>query len=361
MLKVLFITRKWPPAVGGMETYSVELTKQLSKICNLSVRALPGHPDGKPPSLVSLTFFVMSSMIFIAMRRRYDVIHIGDLVLWPLAVVAGVLQPAARLLATAHGLDILYGSRQGMLPKFYRLYLAMGVVLTAKKLKVIANSNSTADLCRNKGFANVEVVTLGVQLKNKLTAVTLNIKPYVLFVGRLVTRKGAGWFAQNVLPLVDENIKLVVVGKRRDESEWRKLSNNRRVEYRGIVTNDELLELRRSALVILMPNIPTGGNDIEGFGLTALEAAADGGILLASGIEGIVDAVVDGETGFLLPAENASAWAKKIDEVSKWSSEDRSLFIHRAREVIEERFSWERVARNTLNFYEDCTSKEGVN
>jgi phosphatidyl-myo-inositol dimannoside synthase len=147
---------------------------------------------------------------------------------------------------------------------------------------------------------------------------------------------------------------MVVVGNRWDESEWQILAKNARVDYRGVVTNEELLELRRSALVVLMPNITTEGNDIEGFGLTALEAAADGGVLLASGIEGIVDAVVDGETGFLLPAKNATAWAKKIDEVSKWSSEDRSLFIHRAREVIKERYSWKQVARDTHKIYEDC-------
>ena len=35
MLNVLFVTRKWPPAVGGMETYSLELSKELSKKCEV--------------------------------------------------------------------------------------------------------------------------------------------------------------------------------------------------------------------------------------------------------------------------------------------------------------------------------------
>lgn len=352
MLKVLLITRKWAPAVGGMETYSLELSKELSIICNLSVRALPGRPDGKPPAPLSLASFVLSSMLFIAMRKRYDVIHIGDLVLWPLALVARIFQPSARLVITAYGLDIVYGSRKGLLPTIYRLYLALGVKLTSKKLCVIAISNATADLCRNAGLPNVAVVTLGVPPPNKQAADACDIRPYVLFVGRLVKRKGAAWFAENVLPLIDRHIKMVVVGKQWDASEWHVISSNPRIEYQGVVTNKELFELRRAALVVLMPNISTGGNDIEGFGLTALEAAADGGVLLASGIEGIVDAVVDDKTGFLLPSEEPSAWAKKIDEIRSWSSEDRSLFIQKAHRIIESQYSWAQVARNTLKIYQ---------
>lgn len=359
MLKVLFITRKWAPAVGGMETYSLELSKELSKICDLSLHVLPGRPTGKPPTLLSLASFVLSSMLFIVMRRGCDVIHIGDLVLWPLGLVARIFHPSARLVVTAYGLDIVYGSRKGLLPKIYRLYLALGVILIAKRLQVIAISNATAELCRNVGFPNVLVVTLGVSPLKTQVGEACDIKPYVLFVGRLVKRKGAAWFAENVLPLVDNHLKMVVVGKRWDDSEWNMISNNPCVEYRGVVTNEEIFELRRSAIAVLMPNIPSDGKDIEGFGLTALEAAADGGVLLASGIEGIVDAVVDGETGFLLPSEEPSAWAKKIDEICRWSSEDRRLFIQQAHRIIEKKYSWPQVAHNTLKAYQGCESTRG--
>ncbi len=148
MLKVLFITRKWPPAVGGMETYSLELSKELSKICDLNIRTLPGRPDGTPAYSSVARFFVLSSMFFIAIRRRSEIIHIGDLVLWPLGLVAQIFQPSARLIITAYGLDIVYGSRVGVCyPRKIILgsYLALGVILIAKRLRVIAISNATAD------------------------------------------------------------------------------------------------------------------------------------------------------------------------------------------------------------------------
>jgi glycosyltransferase involved in cell wall biosynthesis len=51
---------------------------------------------------------------------------------------------------------------------------------------------------------------------------------------------------------------------------------------------------------------------MEGFGLAILEAAMRGTLTVASGIEGIRDAVIDGQTGILLDAEEPDAWAERI-------------------------------------------------
>ena len=352
MMRVLFVTRKWPPAIGGMETYSVGLTSELRHMCDLSVRRLPGRGDGRPPSLFGLARFMLLSMLAVAAGRRVDVIHIGDLVLWPLAVVARIFQSRARVVITAYGLDVVYGTRKGILPAIYRLYLALGVWLCGKRVWVIAISRSTADLCQAIGFRDVVAVPLGVCASSEDAEAVGEVEPYVLFVGRLVRRKGARWFIENVLPLIDSRIRFVVVGRQHDESEWEAVSTSPRVEYRGVVSDDELRRLRRAALAVVMPNIPTGGQDFEGFGLTALEAAADGGVLIASGIEGIVDAGVDGETGFLLPALDAPAWATKIREINQWSPDKRVSFVGRAKEVIRTKCSWARVARETLENYQ---------
>jgi glycosyltransferase involved in cell wall biosynthesis len=65
----------------------------------------------------------------------------------------------------------------------------------------------------------------------------------------------------------------------------------------------------RAADVVVMPNIATPDVvDVEGFGLAAVEAAALGGRLLASSIDGITDAVADGVTGTLVPPGDAASW-----------------------------------------------------
>jgi glycosyltransferase involved in cell wall biosynthesis len=336
-----------------METYSVELVRELSNLCDLTVRRLPGREDGRPPSLAALFRFMFLSIAAIAVGRRFDAILVGDLLLWPLAFAARLFQPSAGLAIAAHGTDIGFTRRHGVVPTIYRRYLALGVKSCPKKMKVIANSGYTAECCRMWGFSDVTPLPLGVSVLSDDDVGAIEVQSHILFVGRLARRKGVGWFVDNVLPLLASELKLMVIGPSWDESEWSSISGNTRVVYGGVVTSRDVLRcLRRSALAVVVPNIPTG-QDFEGFGLTALEAAADGGVLLASAIEGIIDAVVDGETGFLLPALDAEAWAKRISEISRWPHERRRAFVQRAQETVLSRFSWASVAQTTLKLCQD--------
>lgn len=350
MRRVLFISRKWPPAIGGMETYAVKLCEALALRCELETRVLPGRAQGTPPSLARLAMFLIGSFPFLLRRRAY-VVHIGDLVLWPLALAARWLRTAPHVAVTAYGLDVIYGRRRGLLPKLYALYLGVGARLIGRRVRIIAISHETARLCRDAGFAHVSVVTLGVDAPAAPPNGEQVPGDFVLFVGRLVRRKGAGWFVRHVLPLLPPHLRLVVVGKAWDADEVLALRQEARVEYRELVSGPDLFALRREALVVVMPNIPSEGKDIEGFGLTAVEAGADGGVLIASGIEGIVDAVVDGVTGFLLPASDAQAWAAKIEQVDRWSAAERAAFLRACQAEISARYTWQAVAEQTLAAY----------
>jgi Glycosyltransferase len=333
-----------------METYAVKLSEALAGCCELETRVLPGRAQGSPPGLIRLAIFLIGSFPFL-LRRRACVVHVGDLVLWPLALAARWFRTAPHIAVTAYGLDVIYGRRSGLLPKLYACYLGAGARLIGRHVQVIAISHETARLCRDAGFTRVTVVTLGVDAPAPPPATILPPGNFVLFVGRLVRRKGAGWFVRNVLPLLPGHLRLVVVGKAWDADELAAVLDHARVEYRDVVSGTELLQLRREALVVVMPNIPSAGTDIEGFGLTAVEAGADGGVLLASGIEGIVDAVVEGVTGFLVPAGVASAWAAKIEQVALWSSTERASFVRACQAEIAVRYTWQAVAEQTFAAY----------
>lgn len=361
MLSVLFITRKWPPAIGGMETYSVELTQELSKLTHLTTLKLAGKTNGKPPSLPKLFLFLLGAASKIIFSKPYDVVHVGDMVQWPLCLLTFLFKPSSKVLITAYGLDIVYSKRKGIKPKIYGIYLWLGKTLLGEKLNVIAISTFTAGLCMEAGFKKVTVVPLGVRIKSDNAFYKndrlVDSSPYLLFVGRLVSRKGIGWFINNVLPSLDKNIQLIVVGKQWDETEFHIIQNNSRVKYFDYVSDEKLRELRMNSIAVLMPNIPSNGLDVEGFGLTAIEATADGGILLASAIEGIVDAVIDGKTGFLLPSQNTQAWVAKINEIQKWTNEERDNFIHRGLTEIQKNFTWEAVATKTLTCYQTAINE----
>ncbi len=98
-----------------------------------------------------------------------------------------------------------------------------------------------------------------------------------------------------------------------------------------------------------MPNIQVDGDE-EGFGLVALEASIRGTYVLAAGIEGITDAVIDGENGSLLPTGDAQAWAKKIKELL--SDKPRlAVLSEKGKHFTRANYSW----NNMVNGYKEVS------
>ena len=346
--KVLFIARKWPPAVGGMEVYSYELVNELRGRTTLDLRKLPGRPDGRPPSFWSLTGFgITTALSLLAKGTDCDVAHGGDMAVWPLVWLAKLRNRQIQPVLSAHGTDIALAHRRGILAGLYRVYVSLGAWLLPSVV-VLANSKATANLCRNIGFSSVLVVPLAARIKTDTQRAP---EPFLLFVGRLVPRKGCAWFIRNVLPKLNLKFKLVVAGPVWNADEEQALAEPR-VEFRGAVLGDELIHLYQAATAIVIPNIDIGINGFEGFGLSAVEGAAAGGVVLASRLHGICDAVHDGVTGFLLTAEDSDAWVNKISEVTNWTQERRQAFVDRSRATIACDYSWPRVANETVAVYQ---------
>lgn len=352
-MKVLFVTRKWPPAVGGMETYSVELTRALEPSVDLKTLYLPGKEDGGPPSMLSMLFFILTSTWYIIRHgRKFDVIHIGDFVLAPLGFISKVFAPKSKVTIMIHGLDILFGNRAGALAAIYRVYQAI-----ISKMPIadhyIVNSENTGDICTSKNLTPVTVIPLGVNTQLPYVD-TCDHKNRILFLGRLVTRKGALWFANNVLPLLGEQYEFVVVGKTWDQSEQDGLQDLDKVNLVGYASDELLAEIKHQTCVAVMPNQPSDNQtDVEGFGLVAAELGVQGMPLIASNIEGLTSAVIDKETGFLLPHDDVAAWVAKINQIAEWQADIRKQFSVQCRAKAIEYYNWERVANDTIAVYQD--------
>lgn len=82
------------------------------------------------------------------------------------------------------------------------------------------------------------------------------------------------------------------------------------IEVLGVRTNDEISELMGRAAVVVSPTL-----GIETFGRVAAEAAARGTPVVASDLGGLAEIVVDGVTGRLVPAGDATAFADAVEEL----------------------------------------------
>lgn len=346
---VLFITRKWPPAVGGMETYSHRLSGELAKHVPVQTVALPGAPSGLPPGPVALIGFALRATgAYLSRQEPPAILHIGDLASWPLALLRWLRTPRPAVVLSAHGTDVSYPRRKGWKGRLYGAYLKLGARLNADAA-VIANSAATASAAMETGWRGATIVPLATDLTASDSLPTP--EPHLLFAGRLIEQKGCSWFVRSVLPQLPDRIRLKVAGPVWDKAEAIVLEHPR-VDYLGLLDKDELVEAYRRALCVVVPNIELPSGEFEGFGLVAVEAAAVGGLVVAAATGGLIDAVEDGVTGFSVPSGDADAWRAKILDVWSWDPKARRQFLRRAMARCGEAYCWRRVAGDVLKVYD---------
>ncbi len=139
--------------------------------------------------------------------------------------------------------------------------------------------------------------------------------PTILHVGRLVDVKGARYlllaFAAVAQSLPDA--RLVIIGEgplqRPLQALARSLGLGHRIRFLGAMRHAEVLHWMRRAAMLVLPSVRTNTGRVEGLGMVALEAAASGVPVIGSRLGGIPEAVLDGQTGLLVPERNADALA----------------------------------------------------
>ena len=347
--KITFISRKWPPAMGGMETYSEMLSSRLQDHGEVEVFALPGHADGSTPRPWELVWFgVKTAVLLLGASRPASVVHVADMASWPLALVARLRCPAARRILSANGTDVSFPARGGATGRLYGAYLRLGARLLGP-VTVVANSAATASAAARFGYRDTVVVPLAAEatLEGEVPEIAGQT---ILFSGRLIRLKGCRWFIENVLPELPEAMVLEVAGTIWDDNERAALEAPR-VRYLGRLDQPALYRRMAAAMCVIVPNIELENGEFEGFGLVAVEAAMVGGVVVAARHAGLREAVRDGETGFLVTPGDAARWIERITDIAGWVPERRAKFTERARAAAARYYNWDRVARDTVRHY----------
>lgn len=333
-MRVLFVTRKYPPRIGGMESLSYGLTTGFPEPkTTIALRQSQKH-------LVWFLPYVIARVALTA--HRYDVVHLGDALLSSAGFLPRLF--GRKVAVSVHGLDLTYR------PWVYQTYLK----LCLRADVFIANSGSTQRLAKARGLEPVCAISIGVseryfsvshathrdaELEQKRAG-----RVVLVTLGRLVRRKGAAWFVRNVLPRLPGVLYLVIgVGADREEilRAAGETGTSDRVWLVGSVSDARLLDLLGSSDVFVMPNIAVPG-DIEGFGIVAIEAAASGLPVVASRLEGIPDAIADGANGRLVPSGEAAAFVAALTELASDSAE-RLRQGERGRAYTEQHNSWPQI------------------
>lgn len=338
---VRFITRKWAPAMGGMETYCIRLTGELGKTHRLDIIALPGKPDGDVPSPGAMIGFGLKTAVRLLFAKPVKIVHLGDVAIWPLGWIASLRHPKSRIILSAHGSDLNYATKDTLLGRLYAAYVKAGTRLMGGS-RLIANSDWIADLAEQLGFQNVTKVALATDIRSNIPAGPHNQS--LFFAGRITPSKGLSFIVNQVLPRMENPPRIRVAGTIWDAEEAKTLESPL-VDYLGNLGPDQLIAEYGQSMAAIVPSLGK-----EGFGLVAAEAAACGAVVIASDHSGLAE-VVTPDIGLLADSNAPEQWIAAIEEVRSWTTEKRAAFTKGSQSIASTRYDWDRVARETAAVY----------
>lgn len=313
-MKILFIARTYAPFVGGMEKFASDFYSNLQNYAHIQLLA---NTHGKRKII---QFFFKAAIYLMFNARKFEIIHFNDAVLAPLIMIIRIFSKA-KISFTVHGLDIVYSKfcyQQLIIPFLrkadrifpvsqYTMKQCLERQIPEHKLLVIPNGLVFSEI---KGCSNEGKKTLSFKLSD-----TFKDQHILLSLGRLIKRKGHVWFIENVCVNLPDSYIYIIAGNGREFDHIaeviRKRKLDKRIRLLGFVSEEEKACLFEMADLFIMPNI-FDDNDQEGFGIVLLEAGSYSLPTIASNIEGIKDAIIDGVTGILIEEKNANGFIDGI-------------------------------------------------
>ena len=403
-MRVGLMTREYPPQVyGGAGVHVEYLSRELAKLIEVEVhcwgpqRADEGnlHVIGdEPPAEVTAgtdakfkTAVDALALNLSQMKElgRIDIVHTHT---WYVSMAGFLAKKLYNIpfVLTTHSLEPLRAWKAEQLGSGYAMSSWMERTAILDADAIIAVSHGTkADILRaypEVDAAKVHVIYNGIDLHeyHKTTATDALVKygvdvsaPYVLFVGRITRQKGVVHLVEAVKYL-PKGMQLVlcagapdtpeIAAEMRAGVEAAQAAGGNIVWIEKMVTKPEAIELYSNCRVFCCPSV------YEPFGIINLEAMACGAPVVASATGGILEVVVDGVTGYLVPFEPDSVTGFPVDadrfarDLAARITElmgDAELCASMGdagRKRVEQIFAWESVAAQTVKLYRGLLSEK---
>ncbi len=234
-------------------------------------------------------------------------------------------------LVTFHGYDITI-SRQAIWRSGRLLYYQL--IFHEEKLKrkaaaFIAVSKFIRQKLIDQGYPKEKIIQhyIGVDTTKFFPAATKTDERYILCVGRHTEKKGIDTLLRAFAKIAAKHpsVSLIQVGKgpltKNLQTLTKKLGIDKQVRFLGSQPHEKVMQLMRAAEILALPSQTAKDGDCEGLPIVILEASACSIPVVSTYHSGIPEAVLDGETGFLVAEKDEIAFAQRLD----YLLDDRAL------------------------------------
>ncbi len=396
-MRNLFVTQDYGPDLGGMARRHVELcrrfgdgeetTMSVSTVASPNAAAFDQHEDYRiyrqPFPFERANRFSnqlrWARWLTSGRAPAYDVIHCGNIRPVGYGVRWANRQLGVPYLVYVNGGDLLRERRKSQRSSMKRMSArsilgnASGIVATSKWV-----ADLSAEVMIEVGVTNpprIAALDLGtdpVHFNPSRDTGALRRRwnvgdaPLFITVARLVPHKGQDMGIRALASLSRDfpQLRYIMVGEGHDEQRLRSLARELgvadKVAFVGPMRDDELPEAYATSTIYLGASRVDKEINVEGFGISFLEAGASAIPSVAGDSGGVRSAVRDGETGIVVPPTDADAIADAIRALLV-NPERRQQMGRAARRAVETHYNWDRVARDTREFTNEVVGQRSPN
>ena len=397
-MRAALMTREYPPYVyGGAGVHVDYLSRELAKLIDVDVycwgdqhvdkgrlHVHGGEPweklaTGEPQKFQTALEAMSLNLLQVKEMEKADVVHTHT---WYVAM-AGFLAKKLRgipFVLTTHSLEPLRAWKAEQLGSGYAMssWMEQTAILAADAI-IAVSEGTKADILRAYPVSpeRVHVIYNGIDLEEYQKTDSMNAlieygvdvtRPYVLFVGRITRQKGVTHLVDAIRFLPPDTQVVLCAGapdtpeiaaEMRAKVDEARHYNENVVWIEKMVTRAETIELYSHARVFCCPSV------YEPFGIINLEAMACRCPVVASATGGILEVVVDGETGYLVPfaQDPITGFPTEPDQFARdlaarllellLDPELCRRFGDAGRRRVEEKFSWTAIAAQTVELYRE--------
>ena len=385
-MRHLFVTQDYAPDLGGMARRHVELCRRFGdgdettmSVSTVAARDVGEFDERESYNIYRQPFPFERAKLFSNQLRwaswltssrspAFDVLHCGNIRPVGYAVRWANRQLRTPYLLYVYGGDLLKERKKAESSALKRrtarsiLGHASGIVAISKWTAELAS-----DVMKQVGIdtpppvAALDLGTDPVRFNPSCGTGALRRRwgvgdaPVILTVARLVPHKGQDMGIRAVATLRRDfpGLRYIMVGEGPDEERLRALAKelgvSDRVGFVGAMRDDELPEAYATSTIYLGASRVDKEINVEGFGISFVEAAASGIPSVAGDSGGVRSAVRDGETGIVVPPTDSDAVADAIRSLLL-NPDRRNQMGAAGRRAVETHYNWDRVARDTREF-----------
>lgn len=364
MKKSLFITIDFPPQIGGVATYISHVCKNLPKekiiVFAHTHKNSADYDIQQEYKIIRKDFFPNWYKAFkytyqIIRKEKIKMLHTSHVL--PLGYITLIFKLFLRIsyITYLHGYDFKLAYENTWKRFWLKLILRFSQ-------NIIVNSGTTQQLLLDiyPQFSHKTIIVYPcphdslhiAESENKITA-KYSDKKVLLTISRIVPRKGHELVLQILPNLIKKfpNIMYIIGGTGPHEETLKnlvvknKLSSH--VQFIGAIEQKDIASYYKTADVFVMPNKELGA-DIEGFGITFLEAALFKKPVIGGANGGALDAVIHGETGFLIRNNSVAELEEYITELLTNTNRANELGMNGYNRCIQE-FNWETQTKKIID------------